>query len=468
MRGITEGKVVGGYTLVRNIGSGGNAEVWLASGAIGEVAIKFLKAKNPDSEPYKRFMREIEKLEELRDEPGIVTILGHSLLGDDYHPWFAMQLATPLQTALGDGESVEQIVEAIQSIASTLATVHDRGLSHRDIKPENLFQTESGWAIGDFGLVDFPGAPPLTAAHKKVGPVHYIAPEMLDNADVADGRPADVYGLAKSLWVLLTGQRYPLPGEHPPGQGLVAQYNPHPRIAAIDTLIQRMTSLDVHARPTMRTVSSELATWISNAPLTVGQAPTDLRTLAQQAIDSSRWITDIAKVREERRARVAHAFAIFQEVASVLHDDIVRAEIPVYGGPPGMLNGPFNTDASEEIAAIVGPLATMKLLGAEPPITMAGGIFIQPHSDLPSLKIWVGISNVRGAPEVTLGAGASIMIGRYVDRIQQEDATVLLDGPAMFTQMHQLTAAIREKLTWIVEKWTEAYREAADRMRDAH
>ena len=124
-----------------------------------------------------------------------------------------MELATPIRTALGKRASLRAVVEAMIEVATTLAAMHDRGVAHRDIKPDNLFQSGTRYVVGDFGLADFEGRTAITAPGEKVGPVYYIAPEMLNRAQAADGRAADVFSFAKSLWVLVSGQQFPLPGK---------------------------------------------------------------------------------------------------------------------------------------------------------------------------------------------------------------------------------------------------------------
>jgi hypothetical protein len=78
--------------------------------------------------------------------------------------------------------------------------------------PDNLFFFENRFAVGDFGLVSFEGKSADTAQGERIGPMFFMAPEMLNSAIEADGQFADVYSLAKTLWVMATGQRSPQPG----------------------------------------------------------------------------------------------------------------------------------------------------------------------------------------------------------------------------------------------------------------
>lgn len=67
--------------------------------------------------------------------------------------------------------------------------------------------------MGDFGIASFPDKVARTNTKGKLGPAYFIAPEMIFDPKRVNGGSADVYSLAKTLWVLLCGQKYPLPGE---------------------------------------------------------------------------------------------------------------------------------------------------------------------------------------------------------------------------------------------------------------
>jgi serine/threonine protein kinase len=89
--------------------------------------------------------------------------------------------------------------------------------------------------------------------------MYFIAPEMLRNPSEEDGRPADVYSLAKTLWVLAAGQKYPPPGEQRVDikQINLGEYVAHPRVSQLDHLIERATNSDPKLRPSMREIAAE-------------------------------------------------------------------------------------------------------------------------------------------------------------------------------------------------------------------
>src|SRR5205807_1240718 len=130
--------------------------------------------------------------------------------------------------------------------------------------PANLFWLDGQVIVGDWGLVARPGNPRLTQSDKKLGPAYYIAPEMLMNPRAAQRGPADVYSLAKTLWVLATDASFPLQGEHrldTPGL-LLTTYRPDERGYLLDRLIDRATRYEPADRPTMAEVRDELRAWL--------------------------------------------------------------------------------------------------------------------------------------------------------------------------------------------------------------
>ncbi len=175
-----------------------------------------------------------------------------------------MGLASPIVDALGKNPPLRRVVEAVRDIALVLAVMHERAVFHRDIKPENLFLYQGRWSVGDFGLAEFAGKTSETAEGERLGPIHYIAPEMLNDAPRALGGPADVYSLSKTLWVLATGQRFPQPGvyvsSHPAFQ--LASYVLERGLRTLDRLIEAATTVSPEERPSMKQVVSELSAWL--------------------------------------------------------------------------------------------------------------------------------------------------------------------------------------------------------------
>jgi serine/threonine protein kinase len=176
-------------------------------------------------------------------------------------------LATPIATPIQEALKVRPLVDAVGAVlavAETIAQLHSEGVSHRDIKPNNLYQFQGRWVVGDLGLVDFPDKDSLTETGERLGPWNYLAPEMLEQAKHADGAMADVYSIAKTLWVLATEQSKPPPGEQrvDNAQIGIGAYRSHSRIRQLDLLIERSTRLDSAVRPSMAEFAHELRAWL--------------------------------------------------------------------------------------------------------------------------------------------------------------------------------------------------------------
>lgn len=106
------------------------------------------------------------------------------------------------------------VVSALAELAEGLADLHDKKVAHRDIKPENLFFFENTYRFADFGIAKFPDSAGLTTSTEPMGPLGYMADEMMHNSESANPFKADVFSLAKSLWALLADQPYPFLGQY--------------------------------------------------------------------------------------------------------------------------------------------------------------------------------------------------------------------------------------------------------------
>ncbi len=293
------GDRIGPYELFGEPQRGGNGTVWCAKTDKGDhVAIKILHRLKDGADGRPRFQREVEVLRRLRDDPGILPLIECDLQATPA-PWFSMPWAVPARDQLGEDSALEDVCRAIAAIAASLARFHETGLAHRDIKPENMFYWKDQWRLGDFGLVDFPDAPTLTADGKKLGSAYYIAPEMLGQAASSDGRRADIYSLGKSLWTLAAGQTFPLPGEHRPDERAltVSAYVAHPRANQLDGLVYRMTRVNPLVRPSAGEVAGELDAWIRMP------AKPDQTEDWQEVLSSLRPVVGLQLRREEETNR---------------------------------------------------------------------------------------------------------------------------------------------------------------------
>jgi serine/threonine protein kinase len=213
------GQVVGGrYRIVRVLGEGGMASVFLAlDTATGvEVALKLMHAQ---AEPrmHTRFFREVRALASL-DHPSTVRFLDWGL--DGTTPYLVMERL--------DGKTLHAILRAegrlapreavaiALELAEALTAIHARGLVHRDLTPANVVVLARGSRprikLIDFGIAKLAPAAgaerthalALTAKGTVIGTPPYAAPEQL-RAGAVDGR-SDVYALGALLYRMLTGK----------------------------------------------------------------------------------------------------------------------------------------------------------------------------------------------------------------------------------------------------------------------
>ena len=323
-----KGEVIGRWKLVDLLGQGGNSEVWRATDGEKDVAMKVLNQRRTNSEPYRRFRQEIEALKQIGEDIHIVPLLESNLpdVPSKNDPaWLVMPIGFPLGQVL-EHAPLREVVTAAAEIANTLARLHERfQIHHRDIKPSNLYLLKGRPAISDFGLVDLPDAEELTIDGRPLGSRIFLADEMVSDSKDADPAQADVYSLAKTLWVLCADQRWPPQGEQRASNEAISieNYRPHPLSYLLDHLIERCTQHQPSARPSMREMSDELRAWLEHEATT----PQQDRDLTEKFI-RLRQVAE-PKLRQQRaEAAQRQCFQVavrkFQELMEPLHRKIRR------------------------------------------------------------------------------------------------------------------------------------------------
>ncbi|OJZ71704.1 nuclease PIN [Mycobacterium paraffinicum] len=212
---ISSGAPFAGYTVLRQLGAGGMAEVYLAlhPRLPRRDVIKVLaEAVTADPEFRERFNREADLAATLW-HPHIVGV--HDRGEFNGHLWISMDYVEGTDASrlvkerYPDGMPVGEVCAIVQAVAGALDYAHDRGLLHRDVKPANILLThpddgERRILLADFGVArhlgDISG---ITETNVAVGTVAYAAPEQLTGSNI-DGR-ADQYALAATAFHLLTG-----------------------------------------------------------------------------------------------------------------------------------------------------------------------------------------------------------------------------------------------------------------------
>lgn len=212
---LTVGGTFAGYTILRMLGSGGMAEVYLAQHPRlpRREALKVMpEAMTTDNDFRERFHREADLAAGLW-HPHIVGV--HDRGEFDGRLWIAMDYVegTDAGQLMKDryqaGMAIGDVCAVVTAVADALDYAHKRGLLHRDVKPANILLTEPDEGVRRILLADFGIARPLgdisglTATNFTVGTLSYAAPEQLMGAEI-DGR-ADQYALAATAFHLLTG-----------------------------------------------------------------------------------------------------------------------------------------------------------------------------------------------------------------------------------------------------------------------
>jgi serine/threonine protein kinase len=270
-----KGQIYGKWKLKSLLGQGGNGFVWSAEHNGQEVAIKILaKLDGKSSKVYERFKREVKVIQENTDIEGIIHILDSFLPNDPIkeYPWYVMPKAIPIETFL-EKASTEQKILWIIAIGKTLIELHERGISHRDIKPANILVKADGKpCLADFGLVDQEDGLDLTSKGEQLGAKWTIAPEMKRSSYKADGKPADVYSLAKTLWILLSGIKEGFDGQYDPdsNNGIKQVFLKSPYGVKdepvykkpLDDLLAESTDNDPYKRPKIRAFVERLNHWL--------------------------------------------------------------------------------------------------------------------------------------------------------------------------------------------------------------
>ena len=245
--------------MMKLLARGGNGEVWTAKDIDSQnVAVKILVTLG--EKRYMRFEDEVSVVESNSDIEGIIPIFSHGKidLSSTEIPYYIMPIAQSIEIALKNRTIIEKIGLLIE-VAKTLKQLHGRGISHRDLKPPNLLYYRDRICISDFGLADFPEKGDLTEKWEDIGPKWTMAPEMRRNASSADGRKADIYSFAKSIWILITNQRKGFDGQYFPDTVLdIKSLSGMEFTSPLDSLLQISTDNDPDKRPSIDTVIDEL------------------------------------------------------------------------------------------------------------------------------------------------------------------------------------------------------------------
>ena len=196
------------YEIIKTIGEGGMANVYLAKDTILDrnVAIKVLRGDLASDEKFvRRFQREALSASSL-SHPNIVEIYD---VGEDDGNYYIVMEYVPgknlKQVLKKRGNlTVSEVIDIMLQITSAMGLAHDSLIIHRDLKPQNILMMDDGGVkITDFGIAMALNATQLTQTNSAMGSVHYFPPEQASGK--GSTLKSDVYSLGIMMYELLTG-----------------------------------------------------------------------------------------------------------------------------------------------------------------------------------------------------------------------------------------------------------------------
>jgi beta-lactam-binding protein with PASTA domain/predicted Ser/Thr protein kinase len=200
------------YALVRKIGSGGMADVWLAQDREldRQVAIKILHDRfAQDKEFVERFRREAQSAAGLQ-HPNVVSIFDRGEFRDTY--FIAMEYVDgpTMKDLVKGGMGTEDAIDFIRQILAAARFAHRKGIVHRDLKPQNVLINDEGRAqVADFGIARGE-ASDITQTGSVMGTAQYLPPEQAQGKETTPA--SDIYSIGVILYEALTG-RVPFEGD---------------------------------------------------------------------------------------------------------------------------------------------------------------------------------------------------------------------------------------------------------------
>lgn len=205
---VSETVSIPGYRVIRPLGVGGMASVYLAvqESLDREVALKVMApALAANQEFTERFLKE-GRITARLSHPNLVTVFDIGQHGTLYYLAAEFIPGGTLRDKLNLGLSVAEALDVARDVANGLHYAHESGFVHRDVKPGNvLFRLNGTAVLADFGIAkSIDGSTMATQVGSSIGTPHYMSPEQA-KAEKVDGR-SDLYSLGAMLFELLTGK----------------------------------------------------------------------------------------------------------------------------------------------------------------------------------------------------------------------------------------------------------------------
>ena len=308
------GQMVGRYRILRPLGEGGMARVYVAEDTqVGrQVAVKALLAEYSRSPGVvDRFMNEAKAMGRIR-HPGVVDVF-EVMVAPSGELCIIMELVngvTLREHLWQQGPMpLAMAIAVMDQLADTVAAAHAERIIHRDLKPENILLVADPLdpqrprvRILDFGIAKLEDAGSVkTATGTQMGTATYMAPEQFRNAKLVDHR-VDVYALGCVFFEILFGQP-PLTGrnlleqmqahlqQQPPLHALPPHTPP-----AIRALIGRMLEKDRDQRLGSLVDALTILRGGTPAPMGQGVGPTSVIAAQAGGGGSHAWIIALIAV----------------------------------------------------------------------------------------------------------------------------------------------------------------------------
>ena len=196
------------YQIIRTIGEGGMANVYLAYDTILDrnVAVKILRGDLAEDEKFvRKFQREAISASSL-SHPNIVEMYdvgeddGRYFIVMEYVEGVTLKNLIKRRGAL----TLSEVIDIMLQLTSAIACAHDSYIIHRDIKPQNVLILDDGRVkITDFGIAMALNSNELTQTNSVMGSVHYLPPEQANGTGATI--KSDIYSLGILMYELITG-----------------------------------------------------------------------------------------------------------------------------------------------------------------------------------------------------------------------------------------------------------------------
>ncbi len=230
-----------GYEILREIGSGGMARVYLAvqQSLSREVALKvMIPGLSVDEISCHRFLKEGRIAAQLNHQ-NLLTVYDIGVHDEQYYMASEFLSGGTVRDRMSGGLSDEEVIRIISDTAQGLQYAHSKGFVHRDVKPGNLlFRANGECVLGDFGIAkSVDSTTNATQLGTSIGTPHYMSPEQAKGEKV-DHR-TDLYSLGVVFYELLVGKP-PFDGDDPFTVALAQINQPVPQIEGARSRFQAL------------------------------------------------------------------------------------------------------------------------------------------------------------------------------------------------------------------------------------